>query len=310
MMKKILSLLLAVALTFSMLISMTPFVSADEAFAADPATANRIFGLGLMPHVNKTDYSPDANVTRGELALILDTILGYQSKTEKSDFTWQFYGNALKDINELKSAPAEAVQRFEDVPVTHWAYNTINSVVNSGLMNGVSETIFMPDDVLTTEQIAKTFVVLLGYDSLAKNYGGYPAGYMKVARDLKLLKGVPESGNVTNDIIIHMLDNMLEVRVMEFDGIVTKDSEENIVYSGGDDTFLTGILGLGRAEGIMSDNSVTSLSGSSRVPVGEFVIDGTKFKAFEDIAGGLYKYIVEHMYNNVICYISAFGNTF
>lgn len=291
MMKKILSVLLVAVLTASTFISMTSFVSADESFTADPAAAERIFGLGLMPHVNKTDYSPDAIVTRGELALILDTISEYQSKTEKSDFTWQFYGNALKDINELKSAPEQAVQRFEDVPATHWAYNTINNVVNSGFMNGVSGTEFMPDGALTTEQIAKTFVVLLGYDSLAKNYGGYPEGYMKVARDLKLLKGIPENGNVTNDVIIHMLDNMLEVRILEFDGIVTKDSAENIVYSGSDETFLTGILGLGKAEGIMSDNSVTSLSGSSRIPIGQFVIDGTKFKAFEDIAGGLYKYI-------------------
>ncbi len=290
-MKKLICFLLIVTLTFSLMLSMTPLAFADESFTADPEVAERIFGLGLMPHVSKANYSPKAEVTRAELALILDTISGYKAKTENSDFTWQFYGDAYKEAHDLKPVPEGAKQRFEDVPVTYWAYNYVENVCSNGYMNGVSASSFAPEASLTVPQLAKTFVSFLGYDSLAKYYGGYPDGYMKVAKDLKLLKAVPLNGNVTNDILMHFIDNMLDVRLMEFDGIITEDNASGAVYSAGDETFLTGILGLGRVEGIMSDNSVTSLSGSSRVPVGNFVIDGTKFKAFEDIAGALYKLI-------------------
>ncbi len=288
-MKKTISVLLIFSLALSTMFSMAPFVFAE--FTPDEATIDRVFGLGLMPHVSKSSYSPDADVTRGELALILENIENYKARTDKADFTWQFYGNSYIEVNELKSVPEGAKQRFEDVPITHWAFNTIENVCGYGYMNGVSSSSFAPDGTLTVEQLAKTFVVLLGYESLANYYGGYPSGYMKVARDLKLLSGVPASGNVTNSVIMQMLDNMLDVRLMEFDGIVTKDNVESVVYTGSDDTFLTGILGLGRVEGLMTDNSVTSLTGASRVPQGQFVIDGTKFKAFEDISSTLYKLI-------------------
>ena len=59
-MKKLICFLLIVTLTFSLMLSMTPLAFADESFTADPEVAERIFGLGLMPHVSKANYSPKA----------------------------------------------------------------------------------------------------------------------------------------------------------------------------------------------------------------------------------------------------------
>lgn len=289
-MKKIIALFLAL----SMMLTLVPSVMALETAPVatfnlvEESTVDRIFGLGLIPHTSKAQYQEEATFTRGELAWLLDTLYNYQTMTNSTDFTWQFYGNGTLDVNELKSAPATLEPTFEDVPTSHWGYEIIESVVASGLMNGGADGQFRPDDIVTIEQLAKCIVCLLGYESKAQYLGGYPNGYMRVATELGLLNGVKSTGTVTNAVLVRLLDNCLNVRLMEFDGIVVENDKDYIVNAGTDETFLTGILGLKLVEGVMEDNSVTSLLGKSKVEENEFVIDNVLLKAYTDIAGSLY----------------------
>lgn len=283
-MKKHISLLLILCLVFS----MAPMsISAEASTVPSQDTVERVFGLGLMPHANLAEYIPDAPVSRGELAWILDSIYNYEDTTSNTDFTWQFYGNADLEAGVLKEAPPMALARFEDVPVSHWAYTIIEDVINAGLMKGVSATQFLPDEYMTIEQLTKSLVVLMGYEAKAEAYGGYPTGYMTVASELKLLKNINSEGVVTNADLIQMLDNCLEVDLMDYEGIIRSGDGLYSLYVSSDDNFLTGILGIDKIEDVMTDNSATTLLGASQVREGEFVIGGVKLKAEEDMYSSL-----------------------
>jgi len=287
-MKKIISFILVC----SMVLTFVPSIMAAESgTVCDDYSINRIFGLGLIPHTTRADFQEDATITRGELAWVIETISKYQEMTNSTEFTWQFYGNSSLDNDILKLPPAPPAPTFQDVPASYWAYEIIEAVYAEGLMNGVSSTSFAPDNNVTIEQLAKCFVSILGYDSKAQYLGGYPAGYTKVANDLGLLRGIKSAGYVTNADLIVMIDNALDVRLMAIDGVVGDGNNEYLVHTSSEETFLTGILGLKRAEGVMTDNSVTSLFGKSKIDENQFLVDNVILKANPDFSGSLYDLI-------------------
>ena len=103
--------------------------------------------------------------------------------------------------------------RFEDVSDSHWAKDYIYLSRKLGIVNGVTETIFMPENNITYEQAVKMIVAALGYDAEAKQSGGYPAGYIAVATRLGITEGVSfkDADNATRANIVRMLNNALQI---------------------------------------------------------------------------------------------------
>lgn len=64
---------------------------------------------------------------------------------------------------------------------------------NMRVVNGVSEDRFDPDGIITVQQASKILVSVLGYYEKAAAYGGYPAGYTQVARQIGLYAGVDDT---------------------------------------------------------------------------------------------------------------------
>ncbi len=289
-MKKLIALFIAV----SMILTIVPSVVAtadNGVLTANEQSLNRVYGLGLMPHIARDQYAGEAQITRGELAWILQNIYSYIETTNSTDFTWQFYGNSALDNDVLKMPPVDSIPTFQDVNQSHWAFGLIETVAKAGIMNGVSATEFRPDDYITVEQLVKCIVALLGYEAKAQYYGGYPNGYMRVASELDILDGVNAYGVATNDTLVKLLDNSLETRLMSSDSLVGDGNDQYLVSQTTNETFLTGILGLGKAEGTMSDNSITGLLNDSIVETNEFVINNTLLKAESVVANTMYNFI-------------------
>ena len=60
------------------------------------------------------------------------------------------------------------VKSFIDLPTSHWAYSYVMSLVEKGVINGMDETHFAPDENVTREQFAKMLVEALEvYDQTA-----------------------------------------------------------------------------------------------------------------------------------------------
>jgi hypothetical protein len=49
----------------------------------------------------------------------------------------------------------QKLTNFDDVPVGHWAEKVIKAVSDAGIMKGVGENMFAPDQPLTRAQAAK-----------------------------------------------------------------------------------------------------------------------------------------------------------
>ncbi len=135
-MKKSLSLLLAIAMVFSMFASV--------AFAANtPQTAlekfNALKDKGIFTGINDAgDPGLDQQMTRAQAAVVIAKLFGLDTSTP----------------------PATAT--FKDVPTTHWANAYVEAAVKAGIIHGVSATKYSDKSQVTTEQLATMLVLGLG----------------------------------------------------------------------------------------------------------------------------------------------------
>ena len=158
-MKKILSLILCI-----MLMTTTGFASeTDDAAKSTPRT-EAIFdmtSLGIMQGFEDGTFREDELVTRAQFAKI-----------------------AMASLNLANIEQCET--NFSDVPSDHWASGYIKFATDIGLINGMGDGTFAPEETVTLIQAAKIMVGVLGREIEAKEKGGYPSGYLAVATDLSL----------------------------------------------------------------------------------------------------------------------------
>lgn len=100
---------------------------------------------------------------------------------------------------------------FNDVPQGHWAEGFINLAADMGIINGRGEGIFDPEGKVLHEEAIKMLMVAMGYIDLAENYGGYPNGYIQIARTIGSLDGIQVEKGTAADrkMIAEMFYNSL-----------------------------------------------------------------------------------------------------
>lgn len=96
---------------------------------------------GLVSGDEAGQFLPDAPLTRGQLAKLLVSGLGYEA-------------NALA----LKGAPT----RFTDLPASHWAAGWVEALAELGLTEGYPDGTFQPDGSLTRAEAAALLARALG----------------------------------------------------------------------------------------------------------------------------------------------------
>ncbi len=192
-MRKIISILLAVVLILSMTVSA--FAENEKETAA--AELNE-YGIILKNHLG--GFTIEGTVTRAEMAKMLVMMLGLTPDNTGCEFT--------------------------DVPDDHWANSFIARAAAFGIINGMGDGTFAPDEAVTYHQVVKMIVCTLGYGVIAERRGGYPHGYAMTATDLGLM---PPKANMTanadrGDVMI-MLAKALDVPTM-----VAAEDEHETVY--------------------------------------------------------------------------------
>jgi hypothetical protein len=105
---------------------------------------------------------------------------------------------------------------FNDVTPKHWAYNDITVAFDMGIINGVDNTAFLPDEPIKCNQAVKMIVCALGYSVHAESLGGYPGGYLSEASTLGILEGASnESETIKRKTIAIMAANSLDVNLLK-----------------------------------------------------------------------------------------------
>lgn len=164
---------MASLLAGSMLIASAQAASFPDVDAgADYAEAiNYVSEEGIIVGDSAGNFNPEQSVTRAQMAAIICRMLG---ETEN-----------LKKGND-----------FTDVPVSHWANGYINKAVELGIVSGFKDGTFNPSANVSYEQAVTMIVRAIGESENAQESGGYPDGFLFVARERGLLAGLSKEKGV------------------------------------------------------------------------------------------------------------------
>jgi len=143
--------------------------------------------LGVINGYEDGNFKPENKVTRAEFCALITRLLGRGEA-----------GNHKMKTN------------FTDVPYEHWASGYISASEDAGLVNGVGNGKFEPEEEVTYEQAVKIIVSSVGYTPKAEISGGYPSGYMLVGNQIGITKGtVKNEGGQSRQTVIKLLFNAL-----------------------------------------------------------------------------------------------------
>lgn len=153
--------------------------------------------LGIVDGDENGNFKPSEELRRDEAAKLLMTAFSY-------------------DGTEYAPRATE----YTDVGAEHWASGYIQAAADIGIIAGMGDGTYAPDDEITFEQACALIVRALGYDLFAEEYGGYPFGHIKYASDLELIDKIEITGDahVTRGEFAYMLAKAMEAPTVEVIG--------------------------------------------------------------------------------------------
>ena len=151
---------------------------------------------------------------------------------------------------------------YSDINGEHEAYAAINALAAYDVIVGNENGEFRPDDTVTVQEAIKMIVCAMGYESMAKEKGGYPLGYTQIAA----AKGITKSTDAVYSEKLQlgqaliMLLNMLESDISDsvFNGILNPAGKTKSNY-------MNNRLSVYKIKDVVTDNGVTALDGKTSV---------------------------------------------
>ena len=248
---------ISLILVFAMVLQLfgASFVFAQDAAAYTPvATEEYKFMKALdMLDPSATLFEGKA-ITRGQFSYIAARLLGYDGK------------------NEVVVAP-----HFTDLPGTASYAGAVEYLHEMGIISGTGNGEFKPEEPIIFNDATAILVKILGYEKIAAvKYGAYPIGYIRMADslDIYLDMAMPQGKDpITTEQALVMFYNATFAPVPEMSAYGEEassyeyDSKNTILYVYHD---------IVRDEGIVRDDSVASLSGTTSLKNGGAIIGNTK----------------------------------
>lgn len=218
--------------------------------------------LGLFDMYNDELFFGETEpVKRHEAAKALVDFLGYQDM-------------GTTDVSQI----------FFDVPAYYEHSDSISAAYTMGLMKGVGDGLFAPENNILTGHFIKVIVNTLGYEWKANVNGGYPSGYFTAAVELGLLDGANSDmgSELTRGSMVCILYNALNTPMCIQDGF-SGDSGTFTIDE--DVTFLTYYHDIYIKTDIVNSNRTISLDSSfdaneEKVLIGSDIINVTEETSF------------------------------
>jgi len=178
MKKRILSVLLCVAMLAGVSVVNTSAISADN---SDIVMAAEVLGsLGIITSNTDVEGVLDQKVSRATFCDMLAKVM---------------------DISQTDKV------YFDDISAEHWALGAVNALVDAGIISVAADRKFNPDDYVTFEQACKIMLCAAGYGEYANINGGFPNGYIRLAKRLGISDGVLSTGELSLADAIRILWN-------------------------------------------------------------------------------------------------------
>ena len=223
-MKKVLSIVLSIAMVVCLAPTMAfaATTSASQAAAAYSDTqgtacegaVNVLSALKVVDGFTDGTYKPEQTVTRAQMAKLIVTALG------------------VADYATAKTS------KFVDMGSASWAIPYVEYASNLNIVNGVGNSKFNPNGLVTYEQAATMIVRALGYTDQCKEMNGtWPAIYVQKAMALGVFEDVANGGanGATRGDIAIMLYNAIELAEVyaDADGTPHYKTGNNATYFNG-----------------------------------------------------------------------------
>lgn len=247
MIKRFLGLVLAICL-------MLPCISAA---AEEPGVVSETYsmlaGIELLKLPDGTLLKPEENVSRKYMSMIAVKLA---------------YG-----ADEISMGDSYGV--FNDVSTDDVLYSYIRIACRGGLMSSENGD-FEPDRTVTYNETIKIIVCAAGYGQLAEIKGGYPTGYLSVAADMGITRGISYSGTkeMTVNDLCPILYKSLEADLME----ISKIEDGTTYYDVKRNKSFLDRMEIKKADGIVSATIYTNISGGRETSKGYVIIDESKYK--------------------------------
>ena len=242
--KKILSLLLALALCLSLGIYTVSAADPDKENVSDIELLNM---LGIFQGYEDGNLHPDWSITRMQYAALIMRVLGYDT-----------------GIGQMETG-------FSDVPMDSWGSGYVKMAYDLGIISGYGDGTFRPENPVTQAESVKMLVAALGYSIAAERNGGFPQGYIAMASRLELLENaVATTVQATRGYVATLLVNGLEARFLE-----TQYDTDTMYVSG--ETILDR-MNISLREGVLTAVYGSSLNKGENLKQDEVMVSGELFK--------------------------------
>ncbi len=252
--KRLIAFMLTLCVVMTSIMTISVPVSAGEAVQFTDVSEDASYyeavrvlnALGIILGYPDGTFLPDKAVTRAEFTTLLVRAMN------------------MEDI--AKQSYVAAQLPFEDCTNEGLAYAFPNILLayNKGIIKGMSDTIFAPEDDVTYEQAVKMIVCAAGYGYVVDTeQGGYPNGYIARGGQMGLLDNVNGTMGVaaTRWQIAQLLYNVFDCNLMEK---LTQDSNAYLVND--EKTWLGQFLEMYSDTGMVTADSITSISGGINRP--------------------------------------------
>lgn len=228
-----------------------------------------INGLGFYKKSDLGEYKPEEPMTRLQFAGILAEILNVSPVLETTGI-------------------------YTDIARRHFMSGTLESLNKLGLMKGIGANEFGKDVEITLPMVSAALCRALGYKEFAEYYSGYEAGYLTMADQAGLFKGVSDTGSLKSKDVIRILYNFMNSEIYSTVGV----SDGNYIKEAtSGNTILKVYHNIASVRDILNTNQVTSLTskngtGDTSVVIGNIRLD-TNGASLNQYLG----YAVEAYYN-------------
>lgn len=156
----------------------------------------------------ESDFDPTETVTRAEFAA--------------------YTAAAIKAENSM------SLSYFTDVPMNHWASDSINSLVEIGAINKASDGLFNPDRAITYAEACKIMTVITGY-TVYVDPNGDMTQYVTIANSAGFGIVPTEAGKLNRADAIKLVYNSMRVDMMKVsvkgNSYTVKADKDNNLFS-------------------------------------------------------------------------------
>lgn len=257
---KNLTRILALVLVFTMMVSSAAFAAKFTDVAEDSTYAEAVevlSALGILNGYEDGSFKPDAVITRAEVVAVV---------------------NRLQGLSDAAKAAA-GTSMYTDVATSDWFAGDVNLASQMGIVSGDGNGLFRPNDQVKYEEAVKMMVAALGYNQeYVLKQGGWPTGYLVIATDKGVTKGLAVSAGepAHRGVVAKLAYQSLTAPMMV---LSTYDDEGKATYASDVTKTLLGTkLGFAKLVGYVSANANSSLestTGTNDTEVVKYTVDTT-----------------------------------